>query len=150
MLFRSWCAGCQPGPLTRRAARPTSSRASDHVRALAYLGCLLSGLAIGIAGAFLQGSRLLVGGVTLPWGLVVALIALLVLVRAGVELTGSRWGGWIVLLTWIAVTIAFAAELPSGDLVISAGGRQMAYLLGGVIVGAAAATVPPVERLRRA
>jgi hypothetical protein len=120
------------------------------VRALAYLGCLLAGLAIGIAGAFLQGARLLIGGVTLPWGLVVALIALLVLVRAGVELTGSRWGGWILLLTWIAVTIAFAAELPSGDLVISAGGRQMAYLLGGVIVGAAAATVPPVERLRRA
>jgi hypothetical protein len=120
------------------------------VRALAYLGCLFVGLAIGIAGAFLQGSRLLVGGVTLPWGLVVALIALLVFVRAGVELTGSRWGGWILLLTWIAVTIAFAAELPSGDLVISAGGRQMAYLLGGVIVGAAAATVPPLERLRRA
>jgi hypothetical protein len=39
--------------------------------------------------------------------------------------------------------------LPSGDLVISAGGRQMAYLLGGVIIGAAAATVPPIDRLRR-
>lgn len=119
------------------------------MRPLAYLGCLLAGLVVGIAGAFLQGARLLVGGVTIPWGLVLALIALLVLVRAGVELTGSRWGGWIVLLAWIAVTVAFAAELPSGDLVISAGGRQMAYLLGGVIVGAAAATVPPVDRLRR-
>jgi hypothetical protein len=119
------------------------------VRVLAYLGCLLVGLAIGIAGAFLQGSRFLVGGVTLPWGLVVALVALLVLVRAGIEITRSRWGGWIVLLAWIAATVAFAAELPSGDLVISAGGRQMAYLLGGVIIGAAAATVPPIDRLRR-
>lgn len=90
------------------------------------------------------------GGFTLPWGLVVALVALLVLVRAGIELTRSRWGGWIVLLAWIAATVAFAAELPSGDLVISAGGRQMVYLLGGVIIGAAAATVPPMERLRRA
>jgi hypothetical protein len=119
------------------------------VRVLAYLGCLLVGLAIGIAGAFLQGSRFLVGGVTLPWGLVVALVALLVLVRAGIEITRSRWGGWIVLLAWIAATVAFAAELPSGDLVISAGGRQMAHLLGGVIIGAAAATVPPIDRLRR-
>ncbi len=119
------------------------------MRVLAYLGCLLVGLAIGIAGAFLQGSRFLVGGVTLPWGLVVALVALLVLVRAGIEITRSRWGGWIVLLAWIAATVAFAAELPSGDLVISAGGRQMAYLLGGVIIGAAAATVPPIDRLRR-
>ena len=119
------------------------------MRVLAYLGCLLVGLAIGIAGAFLQGSRFLVGGVTLPWGLVVALVALLVLVLAGIEITRSRWGGWIVLLAWIAATVAFAAELPSGDLVISAGGRQMAYLLGGVIIGAAAATVPPIDRLRR-
>jgi hypothetical protein len=76
-------------------------------------------------------------------------VALLVLVRAGIEITRSRWGGWIVLLAWIAATVAFAAELPSGDLVISAGGRQMAYLLGGVIIGAAAATVPPIDRLRR-
>ena len=119
------------------------------MRALGYLGCLLAGLVIGIAGAFLQGARVIAGGVTVPWGLVLALVALLVLVRAGVEMTSSRWGGWIVLLVWIAATVAFAAELPSGDLVISAGGRQMAYLLGGVIVGAAAATVPPVDRLRR-
>ncbi len=119
------------------------------MRVLGYLGCLVAGLFIGIAGAFLQGARFLVAGATLPWGLVVALIVLLFLVRAGVELTGSRWGGWIVLLAWIAATVAFAAELPSGDLVISAGGRQMAYLFGGVVVGAAAATVPPLDRLRR-
>ena len=119
------------------------------MRVLAYAGCLVAGAVIGIAGAFLQGARLVVSGTALPWGLVVALIALLLLVRAGVEISGSRWGGWIVLVTWIAVTVTFAAELPTGDLVISAGGRQMAYLLGGVIVGAAAATVPPVDRLRR-
>lgn len=119
------------------------------MRVLAYLGCLLAGLAIGVAGAFLQAMRFLVGGVTIPWGLVLALVALIVLVRAGIELTQSRWGGWIVLLVWIAATVAFAAELPSGDLVISAGGRQMVYLFGGVVLGAAAATVPPVDRLRR-
>jgi hypothetical protein len=118
------------------------------VRVLAYLGCVLAGIVIGVAGAFLQGARLIVGGVTVPWGLVLALIALLVFIRAGIELTHSRWGGWIVLLLWIAATVAFAAELPSGDLVISAGGRQMVYLFGGVVIGAAAATVPPWDRLR--
>lgn len=114
-----------------------------------FLACLLAGVVMGAVGAFLQGARWLVGDVSLPWGLAVSLVALIVLIRAGVDLTASRWGGWIMLLAWIAVTVAFAAELPSGDLVISAGGRQMAYLLGGVIVGAAAATVPAVERLRR-
>ena len=119
------------------------------MRVFAYLACLATGVVIGIVGAFLQGARWVVSGTPVPWGLVVSLVALLVLVRAGVEVTKSRWGGWIIVIAWIAVTVGFAAELPSGDLVISAGGRQMAYLLGGVIVGAAAATVPPLERLRR-
>lgn len=119
------------------------------VRVAGYLACLAAGIVIGAVGAFLQGARWIIADVAIPWGLILALIALIVLVRAAVDLTGSRWGGWIVLLAWIAVTVAFAAELPSGDLVISAGGRQMAYLIGGVIVGAAAATVPSVERLRR-
>lgn len=133
----------------RPAARPISSRVSEHVRALAYAACLLAGLLVGIVGAFLQGARLLIGGVTVPWGLVLALVALLVLIRAGIEITGKRVAGWLVLLAWISVSVAFAAELPSGDLVISAGNRQMAYLLGGVVVGAAAATVPAWDRLRR-
>jgi len=119
------------------------------VRILGLIACLGAGILLGAIGAFLQGARLLLGGVSVPWGMVLSLIALIVLVRAAVDLTSTRWGGWILLLAWIAVTVAFAAELPSGDLVISAGGRQMTYLLGGVIGGAAAATVPPIERLRR-
>jgi len=117
-------------------------------RVLGYLACLVAGAFMGVVGAFLQASRALVAGVTIPWGLVLALVALLVLIRAAIEVTGSRWGGWIVLLAWLAATVAFASELPSGALVISAGGRQMAYLLGGVVVGAAAAMVPSVARLR--
>lgn len=104
---------------------------------------------MGIAGAFLQAARALVAGMVIPWGVVLALVALIILVRAGVEVSRSRWGGWIVLVAWIAATVAFAAELPSGDLVISGGGRQMAYLLVGVVAGAAAATIPPVDVLRR-
>lgn len=119
------------------------------MRILGYALCLCAGILVGAVGAFLQGSRVILGGVTLPWGLIIALVALVVLIRAAIEITGSRWGGWLVLAAWIAVTVAFAAELPSGDLVISAGGRQMAYLFGGVVVGAAAATVPAVDALRR-
>ena len=133
----------------RPAGRPISSLACDPVRILGLIACLGAGVVLGTIGAFLQGARLIVVGVTVPWGMVLSLIALIVLVRAAVDLTSTRWGGWILLVAWIAVTVAFAAELPSGDLVISAGGRQMTYLLGGVIIGAAAATVPPVERLRR-
>lgn len=119
------------------------------MRILAYAASLIGGLVIGVVGAFLQGARFVAAGVTVPWGLVLAIVALVVLVRAAIELTGARGPGWVVLGAWIAVTVAFAAEMPSGDLVISAGGRQMVYLFGGVVAGAAAATVPAWDRLRR-
>lgn len=119
------------------------------MRALGITACILLGVVVGVVGAFVQASRFLIGGVTMPWGLIIMLTLLLVCVRLGVEFTDTRWGGWCVFGAWVAVTIAFAAELPSGALIISAGDRQMAYLLGGVIVGAAAATVPPLARLRR-
>jgi len=118
------------------------------VRALLLLISLIIGLAAGIVGAFLQAARLLVGGWTIPWGLLVTLVALVVLIRGVLEVTSSRWGGWLVFAGWLIATIIFAAEMPSGAVVISAGDRQMAYLVAGVIVGAAAATIPPLQRLR--
>ncbi|MBK9740746.1 MAG: hypothetical protein IPO93_14895 [Actinobacteria bacterium] len=54
----------------------------------------------------------------------------------------TRWGGWAVLAGWLVATIGFSAESTSGDLALSGGTRQMTYLLGGVILGSAAATLP--------
>jgi hypothetical protein len=118
-------------------------------RALGLVGCLVLGFLVGVVGAFVQAARILAGGLTIPWGLLLMLGALLVCVRLGLESTGTRWGGWCVFGAWLGATIVFAAEMPSGALVIAAGDRQMAYLFGGVVVGAAAATVPPLRRLRR-
>ena len=58
----------------------------------------------------------------------------------------SRAGGWAVFVGWLASTVVMSAESPSGDLALSGGGRQMTYLLGGVILGAAAATFPVFAR----
>jgi hypothetical protein len=118
-------------------------------RALGLIGCVVLGLLVGVVGAFVQAARIMTGGITIPWGLVLMLGVLLVCVRLGVEAIGTRWAGWCVFGAWLGITIVFAAEMPSGALVIAAGDRQMAYLFGGVIVGAAAATVPPLSRLRR-
>jgi len=117
------------------------------MRAVALVGCLLAGVWVGVAGAFLQATRLVVG-ITIPVGLVLMLSALIVLIRALIEATNTRWAGWLAFAGWLATTVLFAAEMPSGSLVISAGDRQMAYLVGGVILGAAAATIPPIARLR--
>lgn len=120
------------------------------MRALMLVGSLLAGVWFGVAGAFLQAVRFMVAGITIPAGMILMLALLLVLLRALVEITDTRWAAWLAFGGWLATTVLFAAEMPSGSLVISAGDRQMGYLVGGVILGAAAATIPPMSRLRRA
>lgn len=110
------------------------------------VGLLLVGALIGLAGAFVQAQRVLVdapwGVVAVPWGVPLVWVALLAAIRGGTWGIRTRWGGWAVLLGWLAITVALSAETPSGDLALSGGGRQMTYLLGGVILGSAAATLP--------
>lgn len=107
------------------------------------IGLLIAGLIFGALAAFFQALRWFVFGFSLPWGTVLMLVCLIVVIRGAVEALDSRWGGWAMYAGWLLATIAFAAETPGGDLVISGGGRQVAYLFGGVILGAAAATVRP-------
>ena len=118
-------------------------------RGLLSIGALLVGLLVGTVGAFLQAARSLVLGVPIPWGTALVLIALIVLVRGAVEVAGNRWAGWSLFAGWLTATVVFASQMPWGALVISGGSRQMAYLVVGVILGAAAATVPPLSTLRR-
>jgi hypothetical protein len=107
---------------------------------------VLLGAVIGVVGAFVQAQRLVLelpwGTVTLPWGVPFVWIVLLVAIRAGAWLIVTRWGSWAVLAGWLLATIALSADSPSGDLALSGGTRQMTYLLGGVVLGSAAATFP--------
>jgi hypothetical protein len=110
---------------------------------------LLVGAAIGLLGAFVQAQRLLVGSVGLPWGVALVWVALLLAVRAGAWAVGTRWAAWAVTVGWLVVSVLLSAESPSGDVAISGGGRQLTYLIGGVILASAAATMP-LPRSRRA
>lgn len=101
---------------------------------------------MGLLGAFVQASRILVtlGGtvIPLPWGAVLTCIVLFAAIRGGTWLVMARTGGALVLIGWLAVTIALSTHSPSGDLAIAAGVRELVYLLGGTVVGAAIATFP--------
>ena len=114
------------------------------------MACLFVGLVTGLVGGFLQASRTVTPGpwgvLIVPWGLVITIILLLVLIRGGAWLTTSRWGAGSVLVGWLIATIALSTESPSGDLALSGGTRQWVYLLAGVILGSAASTFPVTER----
>ena len=113
------------------------------------------GAVIGLTGAFVQAQRALVptpwGTVTIPWGIVLVWVALVAAIRAGAWMTGTRWGAWGVLVGWLVVTVLASAESPSGDVALSGGGRQLTYLLVGVVLGSAAASLPlPLSQRNRA
>lgn len=108
----------------------------------ATMGFLVAGVLLGAVLAFWQASRVTLGPVTVPWGAIVAVILLIAAIRIAVQALGSRWAGGAVFAGWLAATIVLATQTPwAGDLIISSGGRQLAYLLGGVIAGSAAASI---------
>lgn len=110
----------------------------------------LGGLFLGGVGAFLQAQRIVVsapwGSTMLPWGLVIMWLVLILAVRGGAWMLMSRWGAWSVAVGWLASTVLLSAESPSGDVALSGGGRQVTYLLGGVILASAAATLQVPRR----
>ena len=111
-------------------------------RGAGIVGGLLVGGVIGVLGAFVQAQRILIGDVAIPWGLALVWVVLVLAVRAGAWSVGTRWAAWAVAVGWLGATVALATESPSGDLAVSGGGRQLTYLLGGVVLASAAATLP--------
>ena len=128
--------------MTRRAPGPLAT--------LRIVGLVAVGLLIGIIGSFVQAYRSIVpwpwGQVVVPWGMILVIATVILVIRGAAWLIGSRSGGWAIFAGWLGATVVMAAESPSGDLAISGGGRQMTYLLGGVVLGAAAATFPVFAR----
>lgn len=120
-------------------------------RAGALVLLLAAGALIGLLGAFVQAHRAVIDTpwavVELPWGVLLVWLVLLAGIRGGAALAASRWGASAVLIGWLVMTVALSSESPSGDLALSAGWRQLTYLLGGVVLGSAAATlrVPSVR-----
>jgi len=120
------------------------------IQVLRYAAAVVVGLLVGLVGAFVQAERFIVsvpwGLLVIPWGMALVIAVLVMVIRGATWLTLSRWGGMALFLGWLISTMAMAGESPSGDLALSGGGRQWVYLLGGVVLGAAAATFPVIAQ----
>lgn len=115
-------------------------------KAATLIAFVLLGGVVGLIGGFMQAQRAIVTFfdryLVIPWGLILMLVVLALLTRLATIATGTRAGAWLFLGGWLAMTLALATESPSGDLALSGGTRQLAYLLVGLIIGAAIATLP--------
>ncbi len=119
------------------------------IQILRYAAAGVVGLLVGLIGAFVQAERFIVsvpwGLLVVPWGMVLVIVVLVIAIRGATWLVMSRWGGMVLFLGWLLATIVMAGESPSGDLALSGGGRQWVYLLGGVVLAAAASTFPVIH-----
>ena len=103
---------------------------------------LVLGLFFGFTGAMIQTHTLAVGSVRLPTGAVLVLVATVLVARAGAWWQGSRLGAVTFSVGWLAGTLMMGSETGAGDLILTSGTRQMAYLIGGTILLAAACGYP--------
>ncbi|GDX32957.1 hypothetical protein LBMAG15_18920 [Actinomycetes bacterium] len=122
-------------------------------RALLLAALFGIGLATGCLGAFVQANRWVTtwpwGQLVVPWGMVLVLLLLLLLIRGAAWLVRSRFGAWTLLAGWLVGTIVMSTRSPSGDLALAGGARQWVYLLGGIILGSAVAAFPVIESQSR-
>lgn len=117
---------------------------------LAVVG-LLAGLLVGLLGAYVQAMRYVWdspwGYVVIPWGALLVLLVLVLTVRGSAWLAMTRWSAWAAFLGWLVITLMLSSESPGGSVALSGGGRQMFYLIGGVVLATATATIPvPLRR----
>lgn len=103
---------------------------------------LVLGLFFGFIGALIQTYTTTFGSVRLPTGVLISLVTIVLVARAGAWWQGSRLGAITFSVGWLAATLMMGSETGAGDLILTSGTRQMAYLIGGTILLAAACGFP--------
>lgn len=104
-----------------------------------------TGVAAAIVAAFVHADRLLLFGVLVPYGLVLAL-TLVVLALVWINrLCQTRFAGMGFVLAWVLVTLRLAIETSGGDLVFTVTWYSTTYILAGAIGLAMAATLPVLK-----
>ncbi|MFD9005885.1 DUF6113 family protein [Streptomyces sp. NPDC059582] len=103
-------------------------------RALAYLGLLLLGVLVAMAGALVQAAWF-------PGGLLLALAGAAGLFLGGARAAGSRGGAVAPAAGWMVTVVFLTASRPEGDFLFGAGGGSYLFLLGGMALAVICATL---------
>jgi hypothetical protein len=103
-------------------------------RAALYLGLLVLGAVVGVAGALVQAGWF-------PGGLLLALVGEAGLLLGGARAAGSRGGAVAPAAGWMIAVILLTASRPEGDFVFAAESGSYLFLLGGMAVAVICATL---------
>ena len=104
-------------------------------RTTAYLLLTVLGVAVGLAGCFVQ-------ALWFPGGLLLALGAAFALFHGGRALTGTRPGAALPAVGWFAMLLIANTPRPEGDFLLAASTGSYVFLLGGMALAVICATLP--------
>ncbi|MFI9719070.1 DUF6113 family protein [Streptomyces sp. NPDC052396] len=108
-------------------------------RLLGYLGMLVLGALVGLAGSLVQAGWF-------PGGLLLALLAVAGVTYGGVTATGTRVGGAVAGAGWLLAVLLTLGSRPEGDFLFPAGLTTYVFLLGGMVLAVMCATLAGVPQ----
>ncbi|MDT0342507.1 DUF6113 family protein [Streptomyces litchfieldiae] len=104
-----------------------------------YAGLGVLGVLAGVAGSLVQGGWF-------PLGLLLALGGAAGLFWGGALVTRSRLGAGAPAGGWAVAVLALTVTRPQGDFIFAAGAASYLFLLGGMALAVACATLAPADR----
>lgn len=116
------------------------------MRKLAWLVVgAFAGVVVGVVAAFVRADRMRIAGTMVPYGIVLALLGVVVSQLWLARRFQSRWISIGFAVGWVAITIVLGAANGTDDLVIPSGGTSAAYVLIGAILVSMCAAIPPLR-----
>jgi len=113
-----------------------------RVSATSVVAMAVLGLILGLVGAVVSAGRTTIGSVTVPWGVALMLVAVVVLVRAIVWQSGSKATGLALMAGWLVATGLVLELAPGGDVLIPDVTRSWVYVVGCTVLGLGSALWP--------
>lgn len=107
---------------------------SKPVRIAAYLGLVVLGVLVGVAGSLVQGAWL-------PGGLALALLGAAGLFYGSMQVTGTQLGVAAPAVGWLAAIVVLSSGRPEGDGMFTAGTGPLIFVLGGMVLAVMCATM---------
>ena len=105
----------------------------------------IAGVVVGVVAAFVRADRIRISGTMVPYGIVLALLGVVVAQLWLARRFQSRLISIGFAVGWVAITIVLGAANGTDDLVIPSSGTSAAYVLIGAILVSMCAAIPPLR-----
>lgn len=103
------------------------------------------GTFVSIISGFAHADRIVILGVRIPYGLILALsICVLTTLWLNRQFQ-TRLAGTVFVVSWVLVTLRMAIESPTGDLVFTVTWYSTAYIIAGAVLLSMAAVLPAMR-----